>query len=397
MRSKKKWGILLCCISLVVSVGACYMPQSGFISPKAAYAAPLVRIGYAQTREYGPFCQVLLETAKELAREGCIAESFLDNYEDVNYEMRFKEGDTKKLWQDICDATVEGAPYRFARDAFFDMNEMSKKAYPGMVNRDDVDITFTMGTDPSVYFFEHEKKNKFMSLYAADPIKSGIVKSTTERYTDNSYALMDLTPYLRQLDAGYKFLQFKKLGVVYEDSEAAYDYSDIKEIEQKAEEHGFEVVYEHVDEPVSEEDFDRYYEELKQAYRNLAAKGIDCLYITISSINYEEKMQELLDDAIIPAGIKTMAQDDLAPLAYGVLFGISISDAREVAAYVFSQIKLYAEEGVPFDELDMVYECTPKIGLNYTTAKRIHFNLPFEDMQIVDVVYKNERVKDGYE
>ncbi|MBR1627895.1 MAG: hypothetical protein IJ679_01340 [Lachnospiraceae bacterium] len=390
MRSKKKWVILLCCFSLMVSVGAFYASQSGLTPKSTVHAAPLVRIGFAQTREYGSFSQVLLETARELVEAGCISEAFLDKYEGVNYEMHFKEGDTKKLWKDICDAAVEGAPYRFARDAFFDMNEMSKEEYPRMVNRNDVDITFTMGTDPSVYFFEHEKKNKFMSLYTADPIKSGIVKSTTERYTDNSYALMDLTPYLRQLDAGYKFLQFKKLGVVYEDSEAAYDYSDIKEIEQKAEEHGFEVVYEHVDEPVSEEDFDRYYEELKQAYRNLAAKGIDCLYITISSINYEEKMQELLDDAIIPAGIKTMAQDDLAPLAYGVLFGVTISDAKEVAAYVFAQIKSYAEEGVPFDELDMVYECTPKIGINYTTAKRIHFNLPFEDMQIVDVIYKDE-------
>ncbi|MBQ7677613.1 MAG: hypothetical protein IJT32_05200 [Lachnospiraceae bacterium] len=362
----------------------------GFISPKTAYAAPLVRIGYAQTREYGSFSQVLLETARELVSAGCISESFLDKYEDVNFEMHFEEGDTKKLWQDICDATVKGAPYQFSRDAFFDMNEMPQEDYSDMVNRNDVDITFTMGTDPSVYFFEHEKKNKFMSLYAADPIKSGVVKSTTERYTDNSYALMDLTPYLRQLDAGYKFLQFEKLGVVYEDSEAAYDYSDIREIEQKAEEYGFEVVYEHVDEPVSEEDFDRYYEELKQAYRKLVDKGIDCLYVTISSINYEEKMQELLDDAIIPAGVKTMAQDDLAPLAYGVLFGVTISDAKEVASYVFSEIRRYAEEGVPFDELDMVYECTPKIGINYTTAQRIRYDLPFEDLQIVDVVYKNE-------
>ena len=387
---KKKWIILLCCFSLVLLAGAFYVPQKCVNGQSVAYAAPLVRIGYAQTREYGSFSQVLLETARELAREGCIAESFLDKYEDVNFEMHFEEGDTEKLWQDICDATVKGAPYQFSREAFFDMNEMPQEDYPDMVNRNDVDITFTMGTDPSVYFFEHEKKNKFMSLYAADPIKSGIVKSTTERYTDNSYALMDLTPYLRQLDAGYKFLQFEKLGVVYENSEAAYDYSDIREIEQKAKEHGFEVVYEHVDEPVSEEDYDRYYTELKQAYRNLVDKGIDCLYVTISSINYEEKMQELLDDAIIPAGVKTMAQDDLAPLAYGVLFGVTISDAKEVASYVFSEIRRYAEEGVPFDELDMVYECTPKIGINYATAQRIHFDLPFEDLQIVDVVYKNE-------
>ena len=377
-------------LCLIITISACCITSWGFGGTNVVNAAPLVRIGYVQTREYGPFTQVLLATARELVAQGCLSRSFLDKYKDANFEEHFSDGDTKKLWDDICDATVEGASYQFSPEAFFDMNTMSEDEYPSMVNRSDVDITFTMGTDPSVYFFENEKKNKFMSLYAADPIQSGIVKSTTERYTDNSYALMDLTPYLRQLDAGYKFLKFKKLGVVYEDSRAAYDYSDIREIEQKAKEHGFEVIYEHVNEPVSEDDFERYYSELKQAYRSLVDKGIDCLYVTISSINYEEKMQELLDDAIIPAGVYSLAQDDVAPVAYGVLFGMSISDAEEVAAYVFKQIRLYAEDGVPFDELDMVYECTPKIALNYTTAQRVGFDLTFEELQLVDRIYKNE-------
>ena len=79
--------------------------------------------------------------------------------------------------------------------------------------------------------------------------------------------------------------------------------------------------------------------EMKQAYRNLIDKGIDCLYITISAIDYENRMQELLDDAIIPNRIKTLAQDDLAPLAYGALFGLTISNPEEEAATVVKQIK----------------------------------------------------------
>ena len=256
-----------------------------------------------------------------------------------------------KLWDDICDSNVSGAKYRFVREAFFNMEDMDRHEYRYMINRDDVDIMFSMGTASGVYFARNEKKNRFMNMYAADPIESGIIKSETERYDNRSFALVDTTPYIRQLDAGYKFLKFKKLGVVYEDSEDAYIYSGISTIEAKADEYGFEVVYENVDEPVDEEDYDRYYSELKKAYRKLVDEGIDCLLVTLASIEYEDKMQELLDDSIIPAKVKTL------------------------------------------EELDMVCEATPKIGVNYTTASKIGFDISFKDLQMVDYIYRNDKDK----
>ncbi len=385
---KRKLLCLLGCLCICLSTASFYVRGNEIKASEEAISR--VRFGYAQMREYASFAQVLLSIARELAKEGSISKDFVKEYEGVNFEEKFREGDTLKLWNDICDANVKGARYQFTREAFFDMNRIKEADYEKMANRDDVDITFAMGTLPGVYLFEHEKKNRFMSIYAADPIASGIVESPTKRYTKNSYAVVDPTPYLRQIDAGYKFLKFKKLGVVLENSEAAFSYSAVKEIEQKSREHGFEVVYEYVKEPVSKEDYDRYYRELKEAYRTLLKKGIDCLYITVASIEYEKKMQELLDDAIIPAGIKTLAQDDFASLAYGALFGVTISDSAETAAHVVKQLERFTKEGLPFWELDMVFESTPKIGLNYTTAKRIGFEVGFEDLQIIDQVFRND-------
>ena len=157
---------------------------------------------------------------------------------------------------------------------------------------------------------------------------------------------------------------------------------------QKAEEYGFELLCRHVTEPVSDDDYDRYYSDLKTAYRALVEEGIDCLYITLASIDYEKKMQELLDDAVIPAGVKTLAQDDFEPLAYGALFGVTISDAQETAEHVFRQLERYTTEGVPFHELDMVCEITPKIGLNFTTARRIGFDPGFKKLQMIDRIFR---------
>ena len=383
-------GVIFCLCILTVLGSVCAFGQSEGQTGAGQIGAEVIRFGYAEVEEYGSFTQLLLDIAREFAEEGSLNQAFLEKYKDKDFEAVFRNGDTLKLWNDICDAQVEGARYQFSREAFFNMDTMAESDYPQMANRDDVDIMFAMGTAPGVYLFENETKNKFMSLYAADPIASGIVKSTTERYKDNTYALMDYTPFLRQLEGGYKFLQFKRLGVVCEESEIGRLQAAVPDIELKAHELGFETVYEFVDEPVDEADEERYYREMKQAYRDLIDRGIDCLYITISSIDYESMMQELLDDAIIPNHIKTLAQDDLTPLAYGALFGVTISNSEEVAAHLVEQIRSYAEEGVPFDELEMVYESTPKIGINFTTAKRIGFEIGFKDLQMVDKVYRND-------
>lgn len=379
--------LILCILALAIFIDAkkADATDTANKSPKSN-----IRLGYVESEEYGSFAQLLLCIALEFADEGSIDGTFVEKYKDVNFEEKYSTGDSKKLWNDICDANVSGTRYVFVRDAFFNLDEMEEEEQAVVLNNDDVDIMLSMGTASGVYLANNETKYKFMNMFAADPIESGIVKSATERFDERSFALVDTTPYIRQLDAGYKFLGFKKLGVVYEDSEDAYIYSAIPTIEAKAKEYGFEVVYENVDEPVTDDDYERYYSELKEAYRNLAGKGIDCLLVTISSIEYEEKMQELLDDCIIPSKIKTLAQDELIPVANGVLFGVTLTDCKESANHMVKQIRRYAEEGVAFDKLDMVCETTPKIGVNFTTAGRIGFDISFKDLLMVDYIYRND-------
>lgn len=388
MISHKKVVSAILCISLMVVSVCIKTDASDAVQNKAA---GVIRLGYVEGDEYGPFAQLLLDMALEFVEEGSIDKSFAEQYKDVNYEEKFSYGDTRKLWNAICDANKENARYRFVREVFFDLEEMDEDEYSIIANRDDVDIMISMGTVSGVYLAENEKKTKFMNLFSANPVDSGIIKSLTERYNDYSYALVDPTTYNRQMDASYKFLGFKKLGIVYEDSEAAYQYSAIDVVKQKAEEYGFEVVYEYVDEPLGEEEYDWYYSELKKAYRKLVDQGIDCLLITVASIDYESKMQELLDDAIIPARVMTIAQDGTVPVAYGALFGVTLTDCEESAKHVVKQIRDYNEEGVPFDQLEMVYESTPRLAVNYTTASRIGFEIPFKNLQIVDYIYRDSK------
>lgn len=377
---------------LVIMIAGLLMGMAGMTKAadqeKENTSRQVIRLGYAQVREYSSFAQQLLKLAEELEKEGSIEAGFSARYEGVDYDQKFKDGDTRTLWQDICDHNVEGAKFQFVRDAFFDMNVLRESEYETMVNREDVDVTLAMGTATGVYFKEHEVKNKYMVLLAADPIASGIVKSETERDTDNVYALIDRTTYQRQIKAGHKFLQFKKLGIVYEDSRDAYEYSAISSVMKEAEELGFEVLIENVNEPVSPKDEKRYYKELKEAYRRLIDRGMDTLYITVSSIDYNEKLEELLSDAIYENNIPTHAQDDVIPVINGALFGVSLVDYSEQANHIVTQLLFYQSGEKQFQELDQVCECTPKIFVNLTTAQKIGFSISFENLQLVDSIYR---------
>ncbi len=388
MKMKKIIRIVL--LLFVVGIAAVFGQRQDGAADGNSTARPL-RIGYAQVREYSSFAQQILMMAKEFEAEGSIKAGFVEeNYEGVDYDQSYRKGDTEKLWNAICDNMTDDRRYEFVRDVFFDMSAMEEKDYPEMIGRQDIDLMLVMGTSAGTYFKENEKKNKYMVLLAADPIASGIVKSETDPGDDRTFALLDTTSYKRQIEAGYKFLQFKKLGLVYEDSEAAYTYSAIDSIKEESEKLGFEIVVRHVDEPKSSKAKEqaRYYRQLKQAYRELVDEGIDTLYITVSSIDYVNKLQELLEDSVVPAGIPTLAQDDVTPVQYGALFGVSLVDYSEQAYHVVSQIRSYHEDGTAFDKLDPICESTPKIFMNFKMAQTIDFPVSFENLQIIDAIYR---------
>ena len=229
-----------------------------------------------------------------------------------------------------------------------------------------------------------------MVFACADPISGGIVKSETERYKDNSFAHIDRTRYERQIRAGHNLFKFKRIGVVYQDTPEAFSYSAIDKLRKLSDELNFEVVEKHVIEAQNENDYDRYYEDLKQAYKELTNEGIDSLYITTATIE-NEKLMDLLDEDIYPNNIFTIAQTSEQQVEYGALIGFVINDGMEQGYFAASQIKSYLE-GTPFNELEQVNDDTPKMALNYDIAKRIKLKIPMSTMLIIDSIYTSEKI-----
>ena len=335
-----------------------------------------LRVGYVESEPYNVYSHHLAGIFSGLQEVGLI---------DKGYKVDLEEEDSYKVWKDICN-NYKSDRIEFIKDMFFNVKNMNESEYPQFINRDDVDLVIVMGTVAGKYFVDHETRNKFMIFAAADPIKAGIVKSATERYNENSFAHIDSKRYDNQLKAAHKFLNFKKVGVVYQDTEEAYSYSGIDQLKKASQEFGFEILEKHVDEVKNNNDYDRYYSDLRKAYKELSNEGIDTLYITTATID-DDALLSLLEPDIYAKKIYTIAQSTEEQVKKGALLGTTILDTMEQGYFGATQIKAYLF-GTPFNKLEQVNDGTPKLILNYDIAKRIGLEVSLSKLLIVDTIYK---------
>jgi len=331
-----------------------------------------LRIGYVESETFDLYTNLIQNIANNFQKEGVLKQYSLDS----------KTG--KEAWLKMCENNNSNE-FKFVKDMYFNLKDMNESEYKKAINFNDVDLVIVMGTTAGKYFAENETKNKFMVFGAADPILSGIIKSETEKNNPNAFAHIDRAKYKRQIQVGHKILNFKKVGVVYQDDEAAYAYSGIDSLKEAAKELDFEIAIKHVDEAKDENDYARYYKDLQNAYKELVDEKIDVLYITTATIE-DEKLYELLNHDIYPNKIPTIAQTSENQVKCGATLGVTLLDSEEQAAFAVAQIKKY-KSGEDFEKLDQVNESTPKIYINYDVAKNIDVKIPFSILLITDAIY----------
>ncbi len=337
-----------------------------------------VKIGCIIAEEYGFFSEQLSAAAESLSRQGLIGE--YDPPEGVR--------PAQEVWNDICEVQqLENA--EFVKESFYNTDQMEESEMEDVFfHESDVDLMLVLGTAAGVWLTENasELPFEYMVFASADPISGGIVKSETERFNDISFAHVDPGRLGRQTELAYEIMPFDSIGVVYEDSEAAYSYSGIAQLEALSKEKGFEIHRLHVDEPSKDNDYDRYYNELKAAYHELIP-DIDVLYITTGMI--EDEMLPWLLEEVHEAGIITVAETTESQVEYGALMHITMTDAPEEGGFLAQTLKDYLD-GTPIDELNQVFLITPHISLNLDTIEKVGAKIPMSVYLIADKIYEQK-------
>lgn len=334
----------------------------------------VIRVGYVESEDYHAFASGLAGIGEALRERGMI-----DHF-DLGPDMP----SSKEVWRTLAEAG--GGKLAFVPDMHFCMKSMDEADYDQFINSKDVDLVLVMGTVAGVYFTAHETKNDYMVFAAANPIRSGIVKSESERFKPNSYAYIDPSRFRRQIEIAHNIFPFKAIGVVYENSEYAYAYSGIDQLETSAEANGFSIVRLYVDESRGDWDDDRYYTEMKAAYRQLA-RQVDTLYITTAT-TADDRLPSLLDE-LYAAGVATVSQVGESQVRSGVVLGVTLDDPKEQGRFISAQLERYVD-GVSIDQLDQVYEITPKFFLNYDAALRTGLQIPVRTWLMADEIYRLE-------
>ena len=329
-----------------------------------------IKIGYIESEEYSEFSYQLDVIAQSLTLKG-----YLTNYDGVKNNENSLE-----VWNEICNVQTSNK-VEFVQDAYYSMNGVVEK---DIYNRDDIDLYITMGTVAGAYLNENEQSNfDYMIFASGSPKSAGLIDENNKPVNSNCFVHIDSNRYLRQIEVAKQMLNFEKIGVVYEDTVEAYSYSGIAQLEESSEKFGFEIYAKNIDEPNSPYEYEAYYQNLKAAYKELIPQ-IDALYITTASI--EDDMLSFLLEDVHNAKIPTIAQSTESQVENGALINISINNVYDEGFFAADQIHKYIN-GKKISELQMVFESTPKIALNYNTCKKIEFKIPMETLLIVDEIY----------
>lgn len=361
---KRTFMLLLCLILVFLCIPSCAFLESS-----------AVRIGYLESEAYGPFARQTDAAAQTLSQLGYLEQYVFD-----------ARTDSHDVWTKICESQIHKNAL-FVKEAFYTLNLMSEDEKQKLLMRNDLDVLLVMGTAAGKWLAANADQISYdyMVYAVSDPISAGLTKSETERINKKSFAHIDTNRMGRQISMAYRVFGFTDIGVVYEDSAAAYSYSGIPQLLEQQALHGFNIHTLHVKEPTGEDpvDYERYYQELKQAYASLIGK-IQVLYITTAMI--EDHMLPWLLEDVHKAGIITVAETSESQVEMGALIHISLTDSEEEGDFAARTLDEYIK-GTPIDRLNQVFEFTPKISINFDTARLIGAEIPVKVLLIADTIY----------
>lgn len=376
-------------IAILLILSCCLITSSPVISAKQgdnmAADKPTLkedgskwRIAYCESEYFITYAQTLAAIVKGLEEIGWVNDL-------EGFDQAANSGDSKTIWTWLCSREV--SPYiEFVDDGFYNLREpdTDRDAIIKRLNeQNDIDIMLAMGGEAGAFLSSSPHNTNIFVFAASNAVRSGIIASVEDSGKENVWAHMDEQRFVRQTRAFYDIVKFKKLGMVYEDSDNARVYSAVNEVESLAREKGFEIIRYYVTEPRSPEEYPRYYQEVQAAYNKLAEE-VDAMYVTIASLE-SEKLPELFQP-FYDNKIPIFSQLGNIEVENGALMTVSVMDEVNIGRFGADNISKCLLGAKPRD-LEQSFQSAPKITLNTEVAKKIGFKLPFELIIVLDEAY----------
>ncbi len=304
-----------------------------------------------------------------------------DPYWIFSYELAaIKEALTEMGW---------GNKIEFPSDAYFSPGREEEKKplwlqrAKELMARKDIDLIISAGTDATSVILEaNNGKTPIVGIAVSDPIKSNFVLNPTDSGVDNFTVRIVMDRFRRMFEIFHEVVGFKKLGLIYWNTENGKKYTNLEEAHLVAKERNFEVVeYNKVSETGKAGDCLKGLEEL-------VSQDIDAFYIpALNCFDWKTSDVKMLLDYLNQNKIPTFARNGTRDVKAGALMGFSSVDFSGRGKFVADKIVKILQGEKP-RSLAMVDNAIPKISINLFVAQQIGFNPAFDFLAVSDELFQ---------
>ncbi len=370
---------LMITVLLLGVQGASALDKAQFGTTPKARNGEKWRIGYYEGGHDPNYYNYLSATVKGLMDLGWIEKATIP-------EPRGK--DTRPVWEWMAQE-LKSHYIQFVPDAHYSAQwEKSERARQRdriirrLNEKKDLDLVLAMGTWAGQDLANSEHSTPVMIMSASDPVKSEIIKSVEDSGYDHVHARVDPLRFERQIRVFHDMIQFRRLGVAYEDSNYGRAYAAIDLIEKVAMERGFEIVPCFTQSDIADQT--RAGESVIHCFKDLAAK-VDAIYVNQQGGVNDKTVPELVRIAN-ENRIPTFSQTGADWVKSGFLMSISRVGFKPVGMFE-AAIMAKIFNGAKPRQLIQLFQESPNIALNLKTAELIGLYLHADVLAAADEIF----------
>lgn len=313
----------------------------------------IFRIGYVEDGPFWAFSEIMKATKKSLEKMG---------------------------WKNRVD---------FPKDAHIspgqDVPDLEKKLIEKadeLMGRKDLDMIITAGTLATAAVLKVNKgRIPVFAIGVSDPIKSKFVTNSKDSGIDNFTARVVPDRFRKMFSIFHDVVKFKKLGLMYPDTDSGKQFSNVDDAREVAKELGFQVV-----EYKMKKETDTG--ECLEGINWLLQQGIDAFYQpAIICFDWTKSDVKKIFDTLTDHKIPVFARDGSKYVKSGALMGFSSIDFGPRGDFNAAKMIRIFQGELP-RSLPMVDGAPPKISFNIRVAEKIGFNPPFDILGASDEIYK---------
>jgi len=283
----------------------------------------------------------------------------------------------------------------FPKDAHFspgwgdDKKQQWSESAEKLMARNDIDLIIAAGTDAVAALLKaNNRRTPIVGISVSDAMKSKFVLNEKDSGVDNFTVRIALNQYKRMFEIFHDVVGFKKLGLIYYDTENGKRYTNLDDAHLVAKERGFEVIeYKKISESGKPED-------CLKGLQELTSQKIDAFFIP-SLIYFDWKTSDvkMLLDFLTEKKIPTFARNGTRDVKGGALMGFSSIDFSGRGKFIADKIVRIFQGEKP-RSLPMLDNAIPKISINLYVAKKIGFNPPFDILAASDELFQEITLPD---